>query len=141
VKFWDASAVVPLVADERVRDRVLAVLEADPAMVVWWAASVEVASAIARRERDGTLSLLDATTSLQRLRALERSWHQVVSDDALRNTAQRLLRVHPLRASDCLQLAAALTVAGDDPGRLEFVCLDPRLADAARKEGLNVLVP
>ena len=141
MKFWDASAIVPLVVEDPFRDRMLSVLEADPAIAVWWAASVEIASAIARRERDETLSLLDATTALQRLRALERSWHQVVPGDALRKTAQRLLRVHPLRASDSLQLAAALVIARDDPGTLEFVCLDQRLADAARKEGLNVLVP
>jgi predicted nucleic acid-binding protein len=50
-----------------------------------------------------------------------------------------LLRVHPLRAADSLQLAAALAVANGDPGALEFVSLDQRLADAARKEGLDVL--
>lgn len=141
MKFWDASAIVPLVVDEPVRERVVTLLEADHAMAVWWATPVEVASAIARRERDGDLTLMDATAAQLRLRALERSWHQVVPTDALRNVAQRLLRVHPLRAADSLQLAAALAVAGDDPGSLEFVCLDQRLADAARKEGLDVLVP
>jgi hypothetical protein len=55
--------------------------------------------------------------------------------------AQRLLRVHPLRAADSLQLAAALAIAGDDPAELGFVCLDQRLVEAARKEGLDVLAP
>jgi aminopeptidase N len=54
--------------------------------------------------------------------------------------AQRLLRVHPLRAADSLQLAAALAIAGDDPSELGFVCLDQRLVEAARKEGLDVIV-
>jgi predicted nucleic acid-binding protein len=141
MKFWDASAIVPLVVDEPVRERLVTLLETDHAMAVWWATPVEVTSAIARRGRDGDLTVLDATAGQLRLRALERSWHQVVPTDALRNVAQRLLRVHPLRAADSLQLAAALAVAGDDPGSLEFVCLDQRLADAARKEGLDVLVP
>jgi hypothetical protein len=39
------------------------------------------------------------------------------------------------RAADRLQLAAALSIAGDVPGSLAFMCLDRRLADAARREG------
>lgn len=141
MKFWDATAIVPLLLDDPVREPLLAILEADPTMAVWWASPVEVTSAMARREREGTLSLLEATAAVQRLRMLDRSWHEIAPSDALRGSAQRLLRVHPLRAADSLQLAAALAVAGDDPGSLTFVCLDQRLADAARKEGLDVVAP
>ena len=141
MRFWDSSAVAPLILDEPVRDLLLRVLESDPVMVVWWTTPVEIASAVARREREGGLSLADASNVLERLRALERAWHQVVPGDALRGRAQRLLRVHPLRAADSLQLAAALTAAGDDPGSMPFVCLDQRLADAARREGLEVIAP
>jgi len=139
VKFWDSSAIVPLVTDEPGRERLLSLLEQDPVMAIWWATPVEVTSAVARREREGMLDLRAATQVLQKLRTLDGAWHQVLPGDALRGTAQRLLRVHPLRAADSLQLAAALTVADGDPGALEFVSLDQRLADAARKEGLNVL--
>jgi predicted nucleic acid-binding protein len=139
VKFWDSSAIVPLVTDEPGREPLLSLLEQDPVMAIWWATPVEVTSAVARCEREGTLDLRAATQVLQKLRTLDGAWHQVLPGDALRGTAQRLLRVHPLRAADSLQLAAALTVADGDPGALEFVSLDQRLADAARKEGLNVL--
>jgi predicted nucleic acid-binding protein len=139
VKFWDSSAIVPLVTDEPGREPLLSLLEQDPVMAIWWATPVEVTSAVARREREGMLDLRAATQVLQKLRTLDGAWHQVLPGDALRGTAQRLLRVHPLRAADSLQLAAALTVADGDPGALEFVSLDQRLADAARKEGLNVL--
>jgi len=141
VRFWDASAIVPLLVEDVDRTRLLDVLESDSVMAAWWASPVEVASAVARREREGLLSPADATTALQRLRQLERSWHQVTPTDAVRGVAQRLLRVHPLRAADSLQLAAALAIAGDDPNELGFVCLDQRLVEAARKEGLDVLVP
>jgi predicted nucleic acid-binding protein len=141
VRFWDASAIVPLLVEEHDRGRLLDALEADPVMAAWWASPVEVASAIARREREGLLSPADATSALQRLRQLERSWHQVTPTDSVRGVAQRLLRVHPLRAADSLQLAAALAIAGDDPAGLGFVCLDQRLVEAARKEGLDILVP
>lgn len=140
MRFWDASAIVPLLVEEPDHARLLDALEADSVMAAWWASPVEVASAIARREREGMLSPADATTALQRLRQLERSWHQVTPTDAVRGVAQRLLRVHPLRAADSLQLAAALAIAGDDPSELGFVCLDQRLVEAARKEGLDVLV-
>ena len=141
MRFWDASAIVPLLVEDVDRTRLLDVLESDSVMAAWWASPVEVASAVARREREGLLSPADATTALQRLRQLERSWHQVTPTDAVRGVAQRLLRVHPLRAADSLQLAAALAIAGDDPNELGFVCLDQRLVEAARKEGLDVLVP
>ena len=58
---------------------------------------------------------------------------------SLRRIAERLLRLHSLRASDSLQLAAALTAADQDPATLEIVCLDERLARAARREGFRVL--
>jgi hypothetical protein len=46
-----------------------------------------------------------------------------------------MLRVHPLRAADAQQLAAALIATDHDPARLEVVCLDQRLTEAMHKEG------
>jgi hypothetical protein len=43
--------------------------------------------------------------------------------------------VHPLRAADALQLAAAYVAAERRPATLEFVTLDDRLRLAAMKEG------
>jgi hypothetical protein len=51
----------------------------------------------------------------------------------------RFLRVHPLRAADALQLAAAFLAAERRPSSLELVTLDDRLADAARKEGFELI--
>lgn len=138
MRFWDASAIVPLLLDEPGREAVLAMLESDPIVVVWWGTPVELVSAVSRRERDGSLTLAAVALAIERTRALERAWHQVPPTDTLRGRAQRLLRVHPLRAADSLQLAAALSIAGDDPASLSFVSLDQRLADAARREGLDV---
>jgi predicted nucleic acid-binding protein len=138
VRFWDSSAIVPLLLEEPARERLLAMLESDPVMVAWWATPVELVSTLSRRERDGGISLEDVTASIERLRSLERAWHTVLPSDAIRSRAQRLLRVHPLRAADGLQLAAALSIAGDEPASLAFVSLDQRLSDAARREGLLV---
>ena len=140
MRFWDSSAIVPLLLEEPARERMLAALDSDPVMLAWWATPVELVSALSRRERDGGLTLDDATAAIERVRALERAWQTVLPTDAIRARAQRLLRVHPLRAADSLQLAAALSIAGDVPGSLAFMCLDRRLADAARREGLDLRV-
>jgi predicted nucleic acid-binding protein len=138
LRFWDSSAIVPLIIDEPGRVPLLELLEADPVMVVWWGTPVEVISAVSRREREGALDAAVAAAAIDRMRRIERACYQVTPSDAVRNRAQRLLRVHPLRAADSLQLAAALTVAGDEPASIRFVTLDRRLLDAARREGLNV---
>jgi hypothetical protein len=139
VRFWDASAIVPLLVDEPTREALLALLEHDPVMLVWWATPVECASALARRERDGALALAEATDALDRLRSLGASWQEVLPSEAVRSVAQRLLRVHPLRAADSLQLAAAIVAAEGEPPTLEFVGLDSRLNDAATREGFRIL--
>ncbi len=139
MKFWDASAIVPLLVSEPTSSRLLDLLEEDPVVVVWWGAPVECASAIARREREAALSVADASAALDRLRSLVVGWNEVQPVDPVRGTAQRLLRVHPLRAADSLQLAAAILAAEHEPATLEFVCLDERLNEAASREGFRVL--
>lgn len=128
-----------LLADEPPRERLLELLEADPEMLAWWGTPVEIASALARREREELLTADEVEAALESARALAESWHEIVPSAYLRRTAERLLRVHALRAADSLQLAAALIAANHDPATLEIVCLDARLATAARREGFKVL--
>jgi len=59
--------------------------------------------------------------------------------EAVRTLASQLLRRHPLRAADALQLAAALMSGGPNIAAIEFVCLDERLRDAAMAEGASVV--
>jgi uncharacterized protein len=114
----------------------------DPVMLVWWATEVECASAIARLERDGGLDASAVAPTFNRLKQLAGGWHEIDPSDAVRETAVRFLRVHPLRTADALQLAAAFVAAEQRPSSLEVVTLDDRLASAARKEGfLLVEVP
>ncbi len=139
MKFWDASAVVPLIIAEQSTQDLQALAVKDSAMLVWWGSAVECVSALARLERDGALNAHSVTLALQRLRALSSSWHEVDPSDEIRETAARLLRVHPLRAADALQLAAAFAAAEQRPMSLELVTLDDRLGNAARKEGFTVI--
>jgi predicted nucleic acid-binding protein len=138
MKFWDSSAIIPLLVREAASDSVHGLLSDDNDMLVWWGTPVECTSAIARREREESLDPESATLVLDRLRALVPSWTEVQPSERVRSAAQRALRVHALRATDALQLAAAMVAAGEDRESLEIVCLDQRLALAARREGFQV---
>jgi predicted nucleic acid-binding protein len=138
VKFWDSSAVVPLLVGEEASDAVLAIAVEDPAMLVWWATEVECASAVARLERDEDLDSDGTAAAVARLDALAKSWNEVLPTENARRTARRLLRVHRLRAADALQLAAAVIAAEGQPDSLEIVTLDERVVEAARREGFSV---
>jgi predicted nucleic acid-binding protein len=135
MRFWDASAIVPLLVDESSTAAVQAIVANDAGVLVWWASQIECASALARLEREGLLDESAAAEAFERLGALTRSWNEVDPSDAVREAAVRFLRVHPLRAADALQLAAAFVAAEGRPSSLEVVTLDDRLAAAARKEG------
>ena len=138
MRFWDASAVVPLILHEPQSPAVKAEYQRDPEMIVWWATDIECVSAIARRERDGFLGAAAVAAAIERLDFLGAAWQEVQPSPSLRRSAVRLLRVHPLRAADALQLAAAITASEGDPRALAFVTLDDRLAQAAAREGFPI---
>lgn len=139
MKFWDASAVVPLLNAETATPVLREVFRRDPDMLVWWGTGIECISAISRREREGVLSDAGAREALLRLDALALAWKEVEPSDLVRATARRLLRVHPLRAADGLQLAAAAVAAESEPSSLSLLSLDDRLVAAARREGFTVV--
>lgn len=138
MKFWDSSALVPLLAAEGRTREAQSLYTADLDVVVWWGTEVECASAIARLERDGALSPPDAAESFARLDAFAASWMQIEPTEEIRESARRFLRVHPLRAADALQLAAAFVAAERRPPTLTVVTCDDRLRHAAAKEGFQL---
>jgi len=123
VRFWDASAVVPLVAWEKETANCRKLLAEDTEILVWFLTPVEV----------------EFRKSKEQLAQLERRWSEVILAEKVRERARRLLEIHPLRAADSLQLAAALIACEENPQSLFFVTLDRRLKDAAEKEGFGVL--
>lgn len=140
MRFWDTSALVPLLVHEPATSAVRGISGAEP-IVVAWTTVVECASAVARAEREALLGQADATVAFGRLDELARVWREVEPSNDLRDLARRLLRVHPLRAGDAIQLAAATLAAERRPSTLAFVTLDDRLEAAALKEGFPVVVP
>lgn len=141
MRFWDASALVSLLAGDAGGERLEELYGNGAGVWIWWVTPVEIASSIARRERSGELTAESAALAYATLARMAATWHQVLPGEALRESAKRLLRIHPLRAADSLQLASALTLAGPEHAPLEFVSRDMRLIDAAGKQGLTVLCP
>lgn len=141
MKFWDTSALVPLLVAEPATAAVTALYRADSLLAVAWTTPVECASALARAEREKFLTSEQAGAAFARLDDLARTWAEVEPVAALRDIARRLLRVHPLRAADALQLAAATLASEQRPSTLVVVTLDQRVEAAASKEGFVVVVP
>jgi hypothetical protein len=108
-------------------------------MMVWWASQVECASAVHRLRREGVFTPAEAAQVLHALAAGFDAANVVQPGDALSALALRLLGVHPLRAANALQLAAALRWTREKPDGRDFVCLDERLRTAAILEGFAVL--
>ncbi len=138
MRFWDSSALVPLVVTEPQSATVDALLAQDPETAVWWASRVECASALGRLERSSGIN--EATAhAYRRLGQLSDDWVEIPPSERLRDLAVRSVRIHDLRAGDALQLAAALVASEERPATLDLVTLDDRLALAARREGFQVL--
>lgn len=139
MRFWDSSALVPLVFDEPTSADLRRLAGDGVEAVVWALSSVEVLSALARVERSSR-GLEDLVSGLRRdALDLVRRCRPVTQVDAVRQRAERLVSVHALTSADALQLAAALVVSREQPETIEFVTLDKVLARAARLEGFPVL--
>jgi len=138
VRFWDTSALVPLLLDQESTPQVRELVSEDPEMAAWWGTPIECVSAIARLRRENRLTVDQEDQILELVRVLRQSWLEVLPSGEVRDQALRLLRVHSLRAADAVQLAAARVWAGSIAGA-ELVTYDEGLALAARLEGFRVL--
>ena len=139
MKFWDSSAVIPLCLKEQMSEAVKRLIKSDEDLVVWWATRVECLSALSRRRREGVLSTSSELKAKAILSALSAEWSEIQPGELIRQRAERLLAIHPLRSADAFQLAAALIWAQESPQDLEMVCLDQNLREAAHKEGFTIL--
>ena len=139
MRFWDSSAIIPLCLKESASEAAKGLLKGEEDIVVWWTTRIECLSALSRRQREKTLSSGDGLKAKAILSALAAAWLEVQPTEMVRQRAERLLSIHPLRAKDALQLAAALIWAQESPQGLEFVCLDQNLRDAALREGFSIL--
>ena len=131
--------MLPLIVREVASDTVVNLLHEDGDVAVWWGTWVECAVAISRLERENLLDEEGEKGSRNRLGLLGDNWRQARPTDDLRLLASIISKYHPLKAADCLQLAAALRWCEGDTDEANFVCLDQRLRQAASYEGFEVL--
>jgi uncharacterized protein len=139
MKFWDSSAIIPLCLQEAISETLRRLAEVDQDIIVWWATPIECISALARRKRRGVFPVEAEEKARHILSQLLAEWSEVLPTPLVRQRAERLIGIHPLRAADAFQLAAALIWAEENPHGLSFVCLDQNLREAARKEGFTLL--
>jgi hypothetical protein len=139
VKYWDSSALAALCLKQPASPQLQAITALDNEVAVWWGTLVETESAIARLRRFGELDAQSEMTAREHFERIFLLANEIAPFEDTRTLACRLVRLHPLRAADALQLAAALVWAEHQPRGLGFVCLNDRLRDAAYREGFEVL--
>jgi predicted nucleic acid-binding protein len=139
VRFWDSSALVPLLVVERGTSVAARWLREDPRVVVWTLARVELLSALARRRRIDASYAPAIAAARRDVFEMWEHWSEITAVDVVRRRAERLVESHPIKAGDALQLGAALVAVEQNPELYEFVTLDEVQATAAEREGLRVL--
>jgi predicted nucleic acid-binding protein len=102
-------------------------------------AAVEMISLLSRRIRESTLSASDAAAleSTFLLHA-EREYVTLPVDDLVLTQARALVKAHPLRALDAIQLASARRAGAILSEPITFISSDRNLLTAASAEGLSI---
>lgn len=142
--YFDASALVKRYVDEAgsiwVRD--LLTTLSDDLVAMADVTRVEVASALARRAREGVITIAERDALIDTfLTHADDEYSVMAAGRAVIGRAIALVQRHPLRAYDAVQLATAVTLRdsldafGLPP--LIFVSGDTNLLSAAQAEGLR----
>lgn len=118
--------------------RVRAVLARDP-VATSRLSEVEIASALARRCREGTLRRRDLDRALAALHTDIGSIALVELVTEVVQAAIALLARHPLRTGDSVQLASCLYLRRQLAEEVRLLAYDARLNEAARAEGLTLV--
>jgi len=108
-------------------------------LVVWWAAAVEVRSAVARLVRMRQISSRGQVQAILLLEMLRNEWREIRPIDQVRERAEQLLDRFPLHAADALQLAASWIWCQGHPRNRRFISSDVQLLDAARRVGFTAI--
>ena len=84
MKFWDASAILPLLVAENTTRSLQALANRDSDLLVWWGSQVECVSALARLERSALLDRNGAALAFDRLKQLADGWHEIEPSELVR---------------------------------------------------------
>jgi hypothetical protein len=134
ITYFDASALAKRYVEEEHSLEVARLLaESSPATCRF--SEVEIASALARRCREGAFPVAERDRALATLRRDLDALYIVELVPEVVAAARELLRRHPLRAADAVQLGSALLLRDRLRSPIGFVAYDERLSAAAAKEG------
>jgi predicted nucleic acid-binding protein len=137
-RYFDASALVKRYVRETGSNAVRRLLASGVAASSRLS-EVEISSGIARRTREGALTIRQRDRMLT---ALQRDLPALAIVEIVPEVtaeARALLLRHPLRASDAIQLASCIYLQRQLAQSVPFVAFDRRLLDAARAERLEVV--
>jgi hypothetical protein len=137
MRYFDASALVRRYVREQGSVKVRRLLA--EAAATSRLSEVEVTSALMRRAREKAFSLAERDRALAALQVDFPAIFVVELTPEITTRARTLLRGHPLRAGDAIQLASCLYLQDQLGARVPFVAFDGRLVEAARREGLSTL--
>jgi len=138
MRFWDSSAIVPLLVLEKETEQCVRAFQSDREVIVWTMSKVEVFSALCRRLREGSLKEHVFDAAKKRTKDFFDMASEVISLPKVKDRALRLLQVHPLRAADAFQLAAVLVATQEDTSKVPIMTFDDRLIQAAKREGFTI---
>jgi len=136
ISYLDTSALVKNYVEEDgsddVRNLLLDTLPATSRLT-----SIEIASSVARRCREGDLSESDRDKNLSEVREDFTALYVVELTPEVEAVARGLLLRHPLRAADAAHLASFVVLRENLEVPMRFVAYDRRLLDAATGEGFE----
>lgn len=139
MRFWDSSALIPLLIREQSSDAMRAILRSDRRIAASVITPIEIESALWRRRHHGEMDAEQHMSAEEMFAELTASWSEIADIISAQRIALDLLSRHPLRAADAIQLATAIVASNATVDSLPFVTLDHTLAAAARAEGFTVL--
>lgn len=139
MRFWDSSALIPLLIREDTSNDLRALLAADMAIAASFITTLEIGSALWQRHHNDELSADEHAAADDAFEKLNESWSEIGDFFDAREIALELITRHVLRSGDAIQLASALIACAQNPALLTFVTLDQDLASAARAEGFTVV--
>ncbi|RKX74836.1 MAG: hypothetical protein DRP87_16000 [Spirochaetes bacterium] len=77
MRFWDSSAILPLLVEETDTERRKKQLIEDPLIVVWWGSKIECVSTLDRLLREGVLQENSFMQIVYKLETLASSWVEI----------------------------------------------------------------
>jgi predicted nucleic acid-binding protein len=137
MRYFDASALVKRYVREQGTTKVRRLLASGVPATSRFSA-IEIASALARRAREGAFTDEARDGAIAAFETDLSGMLVVELTATIVTRAQALLRRHALRAADAVQLASCLYIQAELGEETSFVAFDDRLTTAARSEGLII---